>query len=269
MTDFDFLPTEDGATAVLRAGRRRRTAKLTGASSSTFAVALGITLVLSGGPGSQRDQLVPAQDSPRPVSTTSASTTPSKAPVASSPQGQARPSDGPLDPVLGTPAPGATSAPPAQHRTAGKRISPIARVTRAMDQADLCDGDPNVAANGYCLRAFDPGVVHRGRTVVLGGELCVPATGRTATMRPETTREIDMKVSAASGVLWQAGEGVRYTTPGPTITVEPGTCVGWTSQWDTRDREGFVVPPGTYDLSLALGVNNGGSSWGGTITVED
>lgn len=265
----DFLPTDDGATAVLRAGRRRRLAKLTGAGSSTLAVALGIVLVLSGGQGSQPDQLVPAEDSPSPTVSASARPAPSPSPVASAARGQARASEGPLDPVLGTPAPGATSAPPAQHRTAAKRVSPITRVTRAMDQGDLCDGDPNVAAYGYCLRAFDPGVVHRGQTVALGGEVCVPATGRTTTMQPETTREADIRVSSSFGVLWQGGEGVRYTRPGPTITVEPGTCVGWTSPWDTRDRDGFVVPPGTYDLTLGIGANSGVSTWGGTITVED
>ena len=263
----DFLPTEDGATAVLRAGRRRRTAKLTGASSSTLAVVLGIALVLTGGTGARHDELVPADESPRPSATVTA--TPTSSPVVAATSRPVSPGEGPADPVLGTGSPGATAAPPAQHRSTAKRISPITRVTRVMDQTDLCDGDPNVAAYGYCLRAFDPGAIHRGHPVAIGGELCVPATGRTTTIHSDTTREVDITISDSSGVLWQGGEGLRYTSPGPTITVEPGNCVGWTSPWDTRDREGFVVPPGDYDLTIGLGANSGVSVWGGSVTVED
>lgn len=263
----DFLPTDDGASAVLRAGRRRRTAKLTGASSSALAVVLGVALVLTGGTGSRQDELVPADDTPHPTATVTV--TPSSTPVVSATRRSAGPREDPADPVLGTGSPGATAPPPAQHRSSAKRVSPITRVRHAMDRTDLCDGDPNVAAYGYCLRTFDPGVIHRGHRVAIGGELCVPATGRTTTIHAETTREVDIRLSDSSGVLWQAGEGLRYTSPGPTITVEPGSCVGWTSPWDTRDREGFVVPPGSYDLTLGLGTDSGVSTWGGTVTVED
>ncbi|HUR14612.1 MAG TPA: hypothetical protein VM097_09000 [Mycobacteriales bacterium] len=269
MADLDaFRPTTAGAEAALRAGRRRRTAKLAGAGSSSLAMVLGAVLVLgAGSPRPGKDELVPAEASPSMSTTTSAS--PSPQPSTSTAHAPSRRPEGPADPVLGTPSPGAASAPPAQHRSTTPRVSPVTRVQRDMDSTDLCDGDPNVAAYGYCLRAFQTGVIHRGHAVAVGGEVCVPRTGRTTTLRTESTREADIAVSDRSGVLWQGGEGLRYTKPGPTITVEPGSCVGWTSPWDTRDREGFVVPPGTYELTLGIGTSNGVSTWGGTLTVED
>jgi hypothetical protein len=70
---------------------------------------------------------------------------------------------------------------------------------------------------------------------------------------------------------WSAGQGETYTSPGRTVTVRPLECLTWTSTWDTRGKDGYLVLPGTYGVYVGVETNSiTFSSWsGGDIEVTD
>jgi hypothetical protein len=69
---------------------------------------------------------------------------------------------------------------------------------------------------------------------------------------------------------WYAGQGEKYRSPGPTVTVSAGHCLRWTSTWDTIGPDGFYVVPGNYGLSYGVEASSSStSSTGMNFTITD
>jgi hypothetical protein len=103
-------------------------------------------------------------------------------------------------------------------------------------------------------------------------EMCrVPISGD-GTLTFSDTREVDFEALAPSTgkAVWRAGQGERFRSPGHTVTVKAGTCLRWTSTWDTIAPDGFYAPPGDYDMSVGVTTDNTsfGAS-GATLTLTD
>jgi hypothetical protein len=247
----EFFPTEQGAEQVLRAGRRRRTAKVSASGSSALAVAVAFVLTSGGGSTRPQPDQLTTTSSPT-AATSSPAPSPSAPPVGAASSGSPRSATSGGVPTLGpSSAPGPASPPPAQHRTTTVRHSPITRSTGSIAATDLCQDGQTDQARTWCVRAFDPGDVKRGTTVSLGGEICDYPTSSPLELDFADTAEVQIAIDPyADQEKWHAGEGYRYAKPGPTVTVAPGQCLQWHAPWDTRDHEGFVVPPGSYQLNV-------------------
>lgn len=243
----DFQPTLEGAEQVLRAGRRRRTTKVSATGSSALAVVAVLALSLGGGTGAPRPDELTTTSGPTPSVAPSVIPSPSSATVRSS---TGAPAGG--VPTLGpSQGPAPTSPPPAQHRTTSVRRSPITRSSGSIAATDLCQDGQTDQYRTWCVRTFDPGEIKRGTTVSLGGELCNYPTSNPLVLDFVDTAEVQLQIDPYENQeKWHAGEGYRYTKPGPTVTLAPGACLQWHAPWDTRDHEGFVVPPGSYQLNL-------------------
>jgi hypothetical protein len=245
----DFLPTPEGAEAVIRAARRRRAAKAASASGSSALVVVVALLLTAGGtsPHGHPDQLS-TTSGPTPAASSAA---PMRASLAPSPTGQRAQAGGPAPSVFPSEVPPRQTPPPALHRTTQARRSPITRTTGSIVATDLCTDGQTDQSRTWCARAFDPGEIKRGTIVKLGGELCNYPTSEPLTLQFADTAQVQISVDPYQNQeKWHGGEGYTYTKPGPTATIAPGQCLQWRSPWDTRDHEGFVVPPGTYELNF-------------------
>jgi len=270
MTDDPvFAPPPDGADRVIAAARLRRRRKVSGLLSSVAAATVLVlgAVVVSGSPSGGADQLTVTDD---PTATPSQRTSAAPVPnVVPSSRPQAGTTNRPSTASSGTGGETASSPPPSPPRSTARRVSPIRRSTRTIDDpTDLCDGGAGSLAD-WCIRTVDPGTVHRGHAVSLQGEMCRMRGATAATVTFDDTREVSLEVSDGSAVDWQSGEGLTYRKPGRTVTVQPGTCLVWSSVWDTRDRDGFLVPPGRYDFSLTILAEGAGYVGGTVLTVED
>jgi len=270
MTEPVFEPTAEGAVQVIRAARHRRHRRLGAVLSS---VALGVAVVLgvaslSGVTRDGAEQLtVVDTPPPRPAPTVASSPAPD---TASSPVSAGGSSTSAAAPGGSGSSPGTADSPrPTPPRSTARRTSPIVRSTRTdSDTTDLCTGGSGSAAD-WCVRTVDPGTVSRGTSVTLRGELCRLRPAGAATVTFQDTREAVLEVSDGYAVDWQGGEGIRYSKPGRTVTVQPGTCLVWSSVWDTRDRDGFLVPPGLYDFSLTVATSVATYNVSQSLTVQD
>lgn len=276
-----FYPSPDGVRDVMRrarARRRRRTLVTTG----SFAVAAAITGVLIGaaGPGTGADKLtiVPATPDhssaqPSPGSTGSAHPRPSS-PSSARPQGS-----GPV--LLGSPPAQAGSAsgnplaqptPPASPTPYApvKRHSanaPISRTTVGYNAA--CDATYDV--QGWCELYTGPSQARRKHTVALSMELCRPSVVGDGTVHFTDTRQIVMELYDSTGTrVWQAGQGLKYKNVTSAVVVKAGTCLRWSSSWDTISTSGFYAPPGDYTVSFGLDSSDVSTVSGGdVVTLTD
>ena len=250
MSDPVFIATAEGADAVIRRGNRRR--RIT-AFTSLAAVATVLTVLVvapwSGVGG--RESLTPSDGgtfwptpattaSPTPTTVDTSPTTPPSSPMAvpsSRASGNA------------SPAPGASPTSPASpaRRTSSKQVSPITRGTGSIGGQDLCQDDQTDAAQGWCIRYTGPTTARRGHLVTLAVELCRLGTFPAASVTFGSTREVVLDVAG-----WEAGQGVSYTSPGRTATLAPTQCLTWSSTWDTRDKDGFLVLPGSYYVDFGV-----------------
>lgn len=249
----EFFPTKYGADAVLRGARRRRTAKASATGSSALLVAVALVLTTGAGPNPvhHRDELVTTT----PSATPAASGAPSALPTArpGSMPSASRAESGPTPTLFPSPAGPGQTAPPLQHRTTTPRKAPITRSSGTIGSTDLCTDGLTDDTLTWCIRVLDPGEIKRGHTVSLGAEFCLYPTSSPMTLDFASTVQIDLQIeNGSSKPDWYAGEGYRYTKPGPSVTVAPGQCLVWHSPWDTRDAEGFVEPPGTYTLDFMV-----------------
>ena len=286
-----FVPTEDGAAAVVRAARRRRLRQASVGVATTLVVlggSIGYTMsnqasgntdrldVTNGGqhhrPASERVLVPTRAGHPIPAASAHSSSHPNPglpAPpssVGAVGGGTAQP------PVVTRPRPSPAS-PPATHWRAPHRVSPITHSSGRIRATDVCRDDATDAGSGWCVRYTGPASAVRGNNVTLSGEVCRLTAFSAATIRFSTTREIDLEVNDTSNgadvKLWKAGEGVHYRSPGRSVTVSPGSCLVWRSAWDTRDERGFVVPPGDYNVGFSIASNLFLSGIGTSITVTD
>lgn len=251
MTEPDFVVTPEGVDQAIRAGNRRRLRS--GATTVVAALTVTGVVVLAPwqGPGA-RDSLTPARDvSSTPTATPGPGTAPDSSLPASSPLPAAvrAPSVATAQVLPPTSsAPGASPS-PSRRSTPSRAPSPITRGTSSIAADDLCQGDQRQAAQGWCLRYTGPTTARRGVPVALRMELCRLGSFPAQTLTFGSTREVSMGVD---GTGWAAGQGEHYTSPGRTVTVLPGRCLTWTSRWDTRDADGFLVLPGAYGISVGV-----------------
>jgi hypothetical protein len=277
-----FMPSPDGVRDVMRrarARRRRRTLVTTGG----FAVAAAITGVLIGaagtGTGADRLTVVPAgphQPAPHQV------------PGSTGPTAHARPSSpssvGPAG--SGSVLPGnpsghngtTTGNPYAQPRPSDvatpyaptKRHSANAPITRAtVGYNSACDATYDV--QGWCELYTGPSQARRKHVVTLSMELCRPSVVGDGTVHFYDTRQAYLELDDYNGnKVWQAGQGLKYKTTTTAVVVKAGTCLRWSSSWDTISADGFYAPPGDYSVTFGLDSSDVSSTTGGDIlTLTD
>ena len=270
-----FVPTAEGAEAVVRAARRRRRLQAAAATGAAAAVILGAAGSLAfGGPSPSADRLDTTNGgvahSPSPLPSSAATTPP--APLAGShvavsvaprPVGSTTVVPPGADGSAVTPRP-VKSVQPAER-------SPITHGSGSIAADDLCSDNSGFAAFGWCVRYVGPSTVKRGHVTTLSGELCRLASYPAASISFTSTREVDMYVEDSRGTAkWQAGQGISYRRPGRTTTVAGGSCIVWSSPWNTRGPDGFLVPPGDYGVSIGIeSTNTNLPSVGTSIQVVD
>ena len=258
MTDLRpiFVPTIEGAEAVVREARRRRRLQATAAAGAAAAVILGTAASLAfGGPSPAADRLNTVNGGPSPSPSPSAAVAPTAATATSAHVGVTvapRPG-GPAATVVAPHSAGtAVAAPPV---TSVRQVdrSPITRGSGTIAPDDLCTDNSGYSAFGWCVRYVGPSTVRRGQVTTLSGELCRLASYPAASVTFSTTREVDLSVlDSHANREWQAGQGIRYQSPGRTVTVSGGSCIVWSSPWNTRGPDGLLVPPGDYSASIGI-----------------
>lgn len=280
MTDRpQFAPSVDGARDVMRrarARRRRQTLVTTGCLAVAGAVA-GIVLVAAPGVGAGADRLTVVPASPGPNHQQSA-------PANGARPGHPNPAPSPSTragsqlgvPGSGNQAPGHSgsfgqSAPtdsptpyaPVKRHSAN---APITRTTVGYNSA--CDATYDV--QGWCVLYTGPTTARRKHNVVLSMELCRPAVVGDGTVRFSSTRQVDFSVyDGYYNKVWQAGQGLKYKNTPSSLVVHAGTCLRWTSTWDTIAPSGFYVPPGSYSPSYLVDSNISYSTSGGSLALTD
>ena len=267
-----FVPTAEGAEEVLRAARRRRRRQAAAAAGAVAAVIVGAGAMTLGGPSPTADRLDTTNGGIA-HSHNSSAATPSQSP-SSSAHIAASIAAHPLAPrtTLLAPRPGASPAaarPVDAVRPADR--SPITTSKGTISSSDLCSDNSAYAAFGWCVRYVGPSTVRRGHVTTLSGELCRLASYPAASVSFASTREVDMRVlDSHSNTKWQAGQGINYKHPGRTTTVAGGSCIVWSSPWNTRGPDGLLVPPGDYSASVAIdSSSNNFPSVGTSIQVTD
>jgi hypothetical protein len=270
MTEPEFFATRAGADQAVRTGNRRRLRT----AATTGLAALAVTGVTLAGPwdgAGHRDSLTPARDplvtataTPSPSTTTRPAPDTSPSPVAAGTH--------PAPTVTATTVPPVSvSAPPSAApipTRAVHRSSPITRGTATIAPGDLCQDDQTNAARGWCVRYTGPTKARRGHPVALRMELCRLGSFPSATVTFTSGREALMSLQ---GTDWEAGQGVQYSSPGRTLSVAPAACLTWTSTWDTRGSDGFLVLPGSYPVYVGVETNDVAftTSSGPSIEVTD
>lgn len=256
MTDFPVRP--GGADAVLAAARTRRLRRALAAGGAALALA-ALPLVVVVGTGDSRDDslvavapTVTAQPTETSPSASPPAPEPSSDPTPSPPSGAASPtssppavpeaSDDPESPVISRPS--TTPRPPRQSAAA-----PVTRSSSTIETGDLCNDGLTDATSSWCARYTGPATAKRGQTVVLSFELCRYPTAGDATITYEGELEVDAYVGSQDAPDWRAGQGIAYSAAPHSEVVRAGSCVVWSSPWDTRGADGFLVVPGEYWFS--------------------
>jgi hypothetical protein len=252
VTEPVFTPSPGGADEVISRGRRRRLQKALGAAGAASLIGGVVVLAPWGGAG-RKDVLEPLRPTPTAsathTATAAASVTPSStaaATTSSTPTVAAgETSASPVQPgPSGLPSATTSPSPVARSRSA----APITRGTSRIAMTDVCQDDNTDAAQGWCLRYTGPATARRGHPVRLSMELCRLGAFPAAGLQLDSTRETLLGIDPD----WHAGQGSRFTSPGRSVTVQPGTCLTWSAVWDTRDSDGFLVLPGTYYVQVGV-----------------
>jgi len=274
-----FFPSPDGVRDVLRRARarKRRRALLTSGGFAAVAAVTGILIGAAGtGTGADRLGVVPTAPDhhgarPAPGSTGPAArsqpTTPSTVGAAGS--GTVLPgAPGPTAPrntfPVSRPSSSPTPTAPPKRQSAN---APITRTTVGYDSA--CD--PTYDVQGWCELYTGPTQARRKHPVALSVELCRPSVVGDGTVHFTNTREISFELDDANGTkVWAAGQGLTYKNATYALVVKGGTCVRWTSSWDTIAADGFYAPPGTYTYNFGLESSDVTTGTGGdALTLTD
>lgn len=257
MTDFPVLP--GGADAVLAAARvrRLRRAVATGGAALLLAVA-PVLLVTAADSGARDDSLVAVSPSP----TASGPRDPSSSPTSSPGDATTTPSGSPEPAASSSPEPGSSassdeespviSQPSSSPRPARRPApAPVTRVPGGtIETGDLCGGDSvDGTTQTWCARYTGPATAKRGQSVDLSFELCRYPTAGDAEIRFDSDLEVLAYVGSYDDPEWRAGQGLTYAASPHTATVRAGSCLRWSSAWDTRGPDGFLVVPGDYDFA--------------------
>ena len=273
MTDFPVRP--GGADAVLAAARVRRLRRALASGGVALALA-SVPLAVVVGTGDTRDDSLVAVS---PTATSQPSETPGSAsPTApSSSEPASSPSAGAPSPASSQPAapdaseepespvisrPSTTPRPPRRSAAA-----PVTRSTATIETGDLCNGGLTDATSSWCARYTGPATAKRGQTVVLSFELCRYPTAGDATITYEGELEVDAYVGSQDAPDWRAGQGIAYSSAPHSEVLRAGSCIVWSSPWDTRGADGFLVVPGEYSFSGAADAVQGLPGAGGSFRV--
>lgn len=284
MTEPDFAPRADGLEQAIRAGRRRRAQRQFGGAGAAAAVA-AFALVMSLHPfaaGSPSDSLRVGIDPTASAGETPGGGEPSAEPTdktnAPDPTRSATPTDtdhggisqgggpysNPQDPANGEP----TTEPTAD---APDRVSPQPEhSTVALVANSDCQQNP-VAVPGqateWCLHYSGDTTAKRGGTATISADLCrMPGQG-TGTWTFDDQDGMEFEVDGTS-TEWTSQDGRKLDTKDWTATIEANTCLRFTTTWDTRDRDGFRVRPGTYDAYFAVSGQPTSGSWSSSQTAQ-
>ncbi len=268
----DFAVRPGAADAVLAAARARRfrRAAATGAVALAVAVAaVPLAPQLVGGDG-RPDSLVANRTTATPTATAPseappadpipAAGTPAPAPPSPAPLPGGRGLTSGLQPETGprTDLDRRVQAEPTSEARPERRpaAAPITRSASTIGTADLCDsGTTDPTRTGWCARYTGPATAKRGEPVVLSFELCRYPQAGDARIDYDSGLEIDAWVAGSGDQpLWRAGQGVSYPPQPHSEIIRAGTCVAWSSAWDTRGQDGFLVVPGDYEFRG--GINN-------------
>ena len=281
MTEPDFHPRVDGAEQAIAAGRRRRTHRQLTSASAVADVAVLAMLVAAGPfhPERGRDSIQVAGDpaaSSEPTPDPSASAEPSTEPTAEPSADPSANAGGGPQPVGGggyggeygdpseSPEPDESDAPPA-------RVSPQpVRSVVAYSDGEDCATTPTVpigASDTWCVRYSGSTTVARGATATIAFDLCRPSASSDADVTFADEDGMAMDVSNSTDTLWSSQDGRKVAKAQEQVTVKSGTCLRWTTTWDTRDRDGFRVRAGDYYVGYNLNADVGFSGNYGSLTV--
>jgi len=267
MTEPNFFPTEAGVHDVFRRARRRRwrTAGLTATAVSAVVVSATVLAWPGTGNGADRLSVVPTSPTPRPsVSTDARPATPTGArPTAAAASGGTLAASG-GSAATGVPgvAPLSGGSSPKQTGPRHSAAAPIRRTT--VNYTGGCD--PTAGVVGWCELYSGPTTAHRKHPVTLSVELCRPSVDGDASVTFYDTREVDLELSDDNGTTdWVAGQGERNRQVEHSVLVRGGTCLRWSSAWDTIAPDGFYAPPGDYDVSYGVDSNDVSTSTSGPV----
>lgn len=257
MTDFPVRP--GGADAVLAAARVRRLRRALASGGAALALA-AVPLVVAVGTGDTRDDSLVAVS---PTSTAQPSEGAPSATLSGSPTSSSDPtplpSSGEASPTASSPAAPAASeeaessvisrpaTPPRPPRQSAP--APVTRSTATIETGDLCNGGLTDATSSWCARYTGPATAKRGQTVVLSFELCRYPTAGDVTITYQGELEVDAYVGSQDSPDWRAGQGIAYSSAPHSEVLQAGSCIVWSSPWDTRGADGFLVVPGEYTFS--------------------
>lgn len=274
MTDFPVRP--GGADAVLAAARVRRLRRALASGGAALGLAVVPLVVVASAGGPRNDSLVAvspsatSQPSEAPASASPSASASSSDPTPSTPSGAASPtssppavpeaSEDPESPVISRPS--TTPRPPRQSAAA-----PVTRSSSTIETGDLCNDGLTDATSSWCARYTGPATARRGQTVLLSFELCRYPTAGNATITYEGELEIDAYVGSHDTPDWRAGQRVTYSSAPHSEVLRAGSCIVWSSPWDTRGADGFLVVPGEYSFSGSTNTVQGLPGAGGSFRV--
>jgi hypothetical protein len=250
-----FLPTEAGARDVLRRARRRRRRQVALAALGVAAATLAGTLAAfpATGVGTDRVTVVPTSPTPQPSERAGhpdAVATEHKAAAPAHGTAPVPPASGVVAPEPRTqdaPASSPTPTAPTHRKSAA---APIRRTT--VSYRSGCDPTTTDGV-GWCERYSGPATARRKHPVAFSLDLCRLPVAGDGRVTFGNSREVSLELfNSNADREWQAGQGERYRATTHTVTVRAGTCLRWTSSWDTVGPDGFYAPPGAYDLSYGL-----------------
>jgi hypothetical protein len=145
--------------------------------------------------------------------------------------------------------------------------APISRTTVGYNAA--CDATYDV--QGWCALYTGPAQARRKHPVTLSVELCRPSVVGDGTVHFTDTRQVAFELDDSTGTkVWQAGQGLKYKNVTTAVVVKAGTCLRWSSSWDTISASGFYAPPGAYYVSFGLDSSDVSTISGGdNVTLTD
>ena len=288
MTEPDFSPRPDGADAAISAGRRRRTHRQLGGAGAAAAFAVAAVLVTvhpfsaAGGSDSLRvagDPPASAQSSADPTASPAAgpSSAPSTDPTAtpspgaspgtegggSGEPGSGQPGAGPGDP---SPAPVPTDGADAPDRVSPPPVESVVPYSAGEDCATQpvpIGGPPE-----WCARYAGDTQVARGGTASIVVDLCRPSGTGSGEVVFSDEDGVEMQIDSSSTTVWDSRDGRKVAPAHDSETVADGTCIRWTTTWDTRDRDGFRVRPGDYSVTFSIEADSSWTGNYGSISVR-
>jgi hypothetical protein len=126
----------------------------------------------------------------------------------------------------------------------------------------------------WCLRYSGDPTVKRGGTATISADLCrLPGKGDGQWQFDDADgMSLEIRDSSNTDVKWTSHDGRKVDLEKSTVTVAEGTCLRFTTTWDTRDRDGFRVRPGDYAVNFyasgAPTADNYSTYSGDVITVQ-